>query len=207
MNHDDISYALAKQLGSAYAIESNYGAIELDDELRQAIDAAVRPILQARLAAAGKQPDFAEWFEKQQGVSLLDAYVGKRITPALTREIMTHVESYWSSLRAQADPCSLPVPAVFDVLNERTRQVEAEGWTSEHDDEHVGGEMAVAAACYAMHGTNRSGRLYAIKTLWPWDQSWWKPAGHRRNLIKAAALILAEIDRLDRAVARQGGPL
>lgn len=44
----EISYALAKQLPSAYAIASSYGEFPLDDELRAAVDAAVRPILQRR---------------------------------------------------------------------------------------------------------------------------------------------------------------
>lgn len=34
---------------------------------------------------------------------------------------------------------------------------------------------------------------------WPWDASWWKPRGARRDLVRAAALIIAEIERLDRA--------
>jgi hypothetical protein len=40
-------------------------------------------------------------------------------------------------------------------------------------------------------------------TDWPWPESWWKPTGDRRNLVKAGALILAEIERIDRA-AQQG---
>ena len=38
--------------------------------------------------------------------------------------------------------------AIDDVLAERHRQVEAEGWTPEHDDTHARGEMASAAACW-----------------------------------------------------------
>lgn len=37
--------------------------------------------------------------------------------------------------------------------------------------------------------------------VWPWDESWWKPTNRRRDLVKAGALILAEIERLDRAEA------
>ncbi len=51
MNGTEISYALAKQLTSATTIESNYGSIDLDAELRRAVDAAVRPILERRMAA------------------------------------------------------------------------------------------------------------------------------------------------------------
>lgn len=50
------AYALWKQLPTAYAIASNYGGIELDDELRGAIDTAVRPILTRRLELAGHPP-------------------------------------------------------------------------------------------------------------------------------------------------------
>jgi len=84
--------------------------------------------------------------------------------------------------------------AARDVLAERRRQVEAEGWTPHHDDCHNKGELANAAACYAAG--------IAIVDLWPWSRDWWKPRSHRRNLVKAAALILAEIERIDRAAQR-----
>ena len=53
------SYALSKQLSSAYEITSNYGGLELDDELRAAVEGAVRPILERRLHQAehGGCPD------------------------------------------------------------------------------------------------------------------------------------------------------
>ncbi|GAG33310.1 unnamed protein product, partial [marine sediment metagenome] len=38
--------------------------------------------------------------------------------------------------------------------------------------------------------------------IWPWDPSWWKPTDERRNLEKAGALIVAELERLDRLEAR-----
>jgi hypothetical protein len=35
---------------------------------------------------------------------------------------------------------------------------------------------------------------------WPWSKKWWKPSSDPiRNLVKAGALIAAEIDRLQRA--------
>ncbi len=45
----DIRYALAKQLGSAHTIASDYGDFPLDDELRAAVEASLRPILQRRM--------------------------------------------------------------------------------------------------------------------------------------------------------------
>lgn len=101
---------------------------------------------------------------------------------------------------AKTNGCS----ALADVAAERRRQIEAEGWVPEHDDEHSNGEMALAAACYARAGSGVP-MIADVPLLWPWTSSWWKPAGARRNLVKAAALILAEIERLDRAAARAGG--
>ncbi len=97
--------------------------------------------------------------------------------------------------------------AAIDVLAERRRQVEAEGWTPEHDDAHDRGDMAKAAACYAFHaGAPHHRRKNGGTPLsWPWHRSWWKPSTRRRDLVKAAALILAEIERLDRAATRTGG--
>jgi hypothetical protein len=85
--------------------------------------------------------------------------------------------------------------AIADIAAERQRQIETEGWTPEHDDEHGKGELADAAACYA-HGELI--RDEADGFLWPWDEDWWKPSDRRRELIKAGALIVAEIERIDR---------
>lgn len=94
--------------------------------------------------------------------------------------------------------------AWLDVQAERRRQVEAEGWTPEHDDEHADGQMAQAAGCYALHaggiGTDwPDGRQNGAALFWPWDKDSWKPTTPRRDLVKACALALAEIERLDRA--------
>lgn len=98
------------------------------------------------------------------------------------------------------------------IAAERQRQVESEGWTTEHDDTHRMGEIARVAACYATpqswrkqvlaNGCGMEVRLDFISYLWPrqWDFKWWKPTpGDRiRELVKAGALIAAEIDRLQR---------
>lgn len=92
--------------------------------------------------------------------------------------------------------------AWLDVQAERRRQVEAEGWTPEHDDQHSHGQMARAAACYALAGSsapNDETAALLVSLAWPWDEQWWKPSTARRDLIKAGALVLAEIERLDRA--------
>jgi hypothetical protein len=89
--------------------------------------------------------------------------------------------------------------AAQSVLAERARQVAAEGWTPEHDDAHGDTQMAGAAACYALASVAHWAAGPAIQQFWPWDEAWWKPSDARRNLVKAGALILAEIERLDRA--------
>jgi hypothetical protein len=114
---------------------------------------------------------------------------------------------------------------IREIAAERERQVSREGWTTAHDDEHADGSLASAAACYAdphpeKRRTTRTDtkdiagrgegpmwaqvrRWYIIPRLWPksWHPCWWKPKDRRRDLIRAAALIVAEIERLDRAQA------
>ncbi|MEC5739841.1 ead/Ea22-like family protein [Klebsiella pneumoniae] len=90
--------------------------------------------------------------------------------------------------------------AADDVLAERKRQVTTEGWTPEHDDQHVNFEMAIAGGLYAISAVDSHHKLRnSAPSAWPWDRKWWKPDGPRRDLVKAGALILAEIERLDRA--------
>lgn len=87
--------------------------------------------------------------------------------------------------------------AATDVVAERRRQIEAEGWNAKHDDQNVRNELLWAAGCYTLHTAG----LPSFVDLWPWAREWWKPTTPRRNLVKAAALIIAEIERLDRLEA------
>lgn len=101
--------------------------------------------------------------------------------------------------------------ALKDVAAERQRQMSVEGWTPKHDDKHDNNELAFAASCYAFHSAAASwdfeddGTLYDIHPApknWPWSPEWWKPKNPRRDLVKAGALILAEIERIDRAAGK-----
>lgn len=87
---------------------------------------------------------------------------------------------------------------LMEIAAERGRQVFKLGFDSAHDDQHTEGEMANAAACYAL--LNR-GVHSIFPWWWPWDHKWWKPKDRRRDLIRAAALLVAEIERLDRKEA------
>ncbi|MGC3135970.1 hypothetical protein ACPTJ6_26765 [Pseudomonas aeruginosa] len=91
--------------------------------------------------------------------------------------------------------------AWLDVQAERRRQITAEGWTPEHDDLYCAAELPRAAAAYILNGANDE-----APAIWPFVAKWWKPRDARSNYVRASALILAEIERLDRAAATQGGP-
>ena len=93
------------------------------------------------------------------------------------------------------------------IAEERKRQIEKEGWTKDHDKEHYLGQLADAAVSYALTETERKQiwKLYTtdekvpdVPPTWPWEKSWWKPTPNDRvkELVKAGALIAAEIDRL-----------
>ncbi len=62
------------------------------------------------------------------------------------------------------------------IAAERQRQIDVEGWTPEHDDEHDEGQMADAAACYAATDriwmdTKLPSRISFIDP-WPWSADW-----------------------------------
>ena len=82
-----------------------------------------------------------------------------------------------------------------EILEERERQIEDEGFTLAHDNHHRPGELARAAACYAMPKEHRGD---AVTLAWPWGHHWWKPGDRRRELTKAAALIVAELEMIYR---------
>ncbi len=109
---------------------------------------------------------------------------------AAIREAATAIER----LTAERDS-----DGIVEIAAERRRQIEVEGWTPEHDDQYVNGEMAQAAACYAAYDDS-AGELHQdhVKRMWPWADEWWKPRDRLRDLVRAGALIAAEIDRLKR---------
>ena len=100
------------------------------------------------------------------------------------------------------------------IRAERQRQVESEGWTPEHDDSHDGGQLALAAICYASEGGIKAmlprpcgcrevdcghwnGEEVEWRYPWPFDSPI-KKSVRIKDLAKAGALIAAEIDRLQR---------
>ncbi|WP_369053457.1 hypothetical protein [Burkholderia gladioli] len=139
-----------------------------------------------------------------------------------------HVETMWGvglisktgNVALYDGPVSVPADAgeaaltaaARDVLAERARQVNEEGFTPDRDDRYTAGQLAQAGAAYAIavaDYTNpliNSGAAFYTRSpdIWPWSEKWWKPSSPRRALVKAAALAIAEIERIDRAEAAQG---
>lgn len=97
------------------------------------------------------------------------------------------------------------------VVAERERQVNAEGWEPGHDDAHEPGVLARAGVGYAWdHAAAPGGTEQAIRwpsgrraewppDCWPLAVAAWKPKDELRDLVRAAALVAAEADRLVRA--------
>lgn len=86
-------------------------------------------------------------------------------------------------------------PAIALIDNERRRQQLEEGFTTESDIAiNANGELALAAACYALPNMPNEREI-----IWPWLGGWWKPSPNdrKREIIKAGALLVAEWDRLD----------
>lgn len=70
------------------------------------------------------------------------------------------------------------------IAAERQRQIEQEGWTSEHDREH-GGRLLFRAAMAYQSGDPR---------MWPFELASWKPKNALEDLIRAGALYQASAD-------------
>ncbi|WHP06960.1 hypothetical protein QLH32_05700 [Acinetobacter corruptisaponis] len=103
--------------------------------------------------------------------------------------------------------------AINDVLAERERQINKEHYSNEHDDEYKANELLRASVCYAdnvvrrgwVHNSSFGPDVYQSEEapdLWPWDLDFWKPKSPRKDLVRAAALLIAEIERLDRKEAK-----
>jgi hypothetical protein len=94
---------------------------------------------------------------------------------------------------------------IAEVTAARNHQVRSCFDTS-HDDQHTDGELATGAAAYALDGWMKSGGVILetaqAGTLWPWAD-YWKPRTHRENCVRAAAMLIAEIERIDRAAEKE----
>lgn len=100
----------------------------------------------------------------------------------------------WLARAALAEPTKEQQhsAAISDVIAERLRQQSVKGFTTQQDDTYIGGELAAAAICYI--------EPMEAESYWPadWLDDSFKPSCDRRDLVKACALLIAEIERIDR---------
>jgi len=92
------------------------------------------------------------------------------------------------------------------IKQERERQTQAEGWSAKHDDEHERGELALMGAAYALSTyTEKDMAVEVIDEVFCYfgDSTWFKPKDPMRNLVRAGALIAAEIDRRQRLTEKR----
>lgn len=90
--------------------------------------------------------------------------------------------------------------AIELISEERQRQGSVEGYSNAHDDTLTDEELIDASLCYVAAATSLEHNLGDV--TWPRGNKWIQTSGAGddiRNLVKAAALIAAEIDRRQRA--------
>lgn len=96
-------------------------------------------------------------------------------------------------------------PIANEILFERARQIAIEG---KNDAVNTDGQLARAAGGYALFAGGAKnlekrkergwpGKIISVPRHWPWEVKFFKPHSPRRALVIAAALIIAEIERLD----------
>ncbi|OQP37327.1 hypothetical protein IB62_016525 [Xanthomonas euvesicatoria] len=110
----------------------------------------------------------------------------------------------WLNATHPQPAAAVPSTGVQAIAEERARQVQVEGMTPECDAGYRYGQLAWAAVAYLQLSAMelRDGGRAHIATAsppacWPWDASWWKPRDVRRDLVRAGALIAAQLDAID----------
>lgn len=147
---------------------------------------------------------------RSDNVTALPVQARFRETPG-EHPVMTLVASLEAPVgeaRTLAGAAMLTAPGLRDVIAERLAQIEKHGFTLEHDLGHHPGDIAAGAGSYL---STAIGQLYGkafdpkeIDPEWPWEREAWRPGDARANLIKAVAIALAVIDRIDAAPQEAG---
>jgi len=85
-----------------------------------------------------------------------------------------------------------------EIVQERRRQIEDEGYNAAHDSLHEPDVIATGAAFYALPEETTEWVKIKGVDLWPFDGQP-KRKDRRRDLIRAASMIVAEIEQIDQA--------
>lgn len=197
----DFYIADIREFGREFAAELRREEEDGTTPVHRLFDKAATDLLETGAASV-------EEGDVQQGIAIARAAIGGSASPSGDIDAAPAVppEHSWFS------------QAALDVTAERRRQIEVERRTDDSDDrDNRAGELIQAAMAYAANALarvrllNRGAPADAIELMskaggvpdfWPWRVATWKPKDHRRNLVRAAALLIAEIERLDRAETR-----
>ncbi|HDS1303556.1 TPA: hypothetical protein QEK28_000354 [Stenotrophomonas maltophilia] len=100
---------------------------------------------------------------------------------------------------------------VYAIACERERQLRVEGFSPACDEQYLEGELARAATAYVQlaamdlqAGTRSHIASREPPFFWPWAPEYWKPVDARRDLVRAGALIAAQIDLIDSQAVGNG---
>ncbi|QIY77722.1 hypothetical protein [Chromobacterium violaceum] len=202
------------------------GCGDLAKELQAMLAAAPQPIQAAGPVDQAIYDSIAENYHQRNAPALCECHTCQPITPDNMRMVLCpvcgnkrcpHANDHRNACTGSNEPGQVgsfytaapqpaqPLPSVIEeIAAERRRQINVEGWTPEHDDQHQDYTLAAAAGCYAMH--TLAYPAGEPPQPWPWDKASWKPSpDKRRNWIKAAALLVAAIEREDRMAAQKEG--
>lgn len=132
-----------------------------------------------------KEVEHLEYLKAQKPVMFIDG----DISPSDAEKLAAAIREFGSE---PTELFSVESQALRDVTAERQRQQSTKGYSTQQDDTYIGGELAAAAISYI--------EPMEAESYWPadWHDDSFKPSDYRRNLVKAGALILAEIERIDR---------
>lgn len=119
------------------------------------------------------------------------AFLGMALGAETFASIKENVEQFKTRAYAQDIP-----QAWLDVIAERRRQVERLNYTHQQDDGYVFDELPRAAVCYILAHTDVPPK--EVAGIWPWSMDHWKPKTPRENVVRAIALLIAEVERMDR---------
>lgn len=179
----------ADPIPCAWSDEDASSLVTLRDSLRRII--------------AGTTTKDAAHFLKQPGQRRMTIKDAQEIAAAHLPyvESLVHRSHGYTAPPAQAVDLGAGVKAIAD---ERERQLQAEGFTRDSDEQYREGELARAATAYlqlaAMDlqvGSRKHIASQEPPFFWPWAPEWWKPVDARRDLVRAGALIAAQIDLID----------
>ncbi len=199
-------YALLKRERDGW-VESWRSRVELSAKVAAQRDAAlseVERLRQFERICEGLPQDAIDGGWTVQGIRAYAKRLEERLAAAEERIAELKLERGGALARIgelQAKQRSVP-QAWLDVQAERRRQVEIKGHSLEGDDGYISGQLAAAAACYALWAADVPMELW--ERLWPWHRNWLKPGTPRQMMVKAGGLVLAEIERLDRATSAAG---